>query len=103
LLSICVVFLWIYETQFLFIYLVYILAFVGAVLMLFLSVVLMLPISATPVSIRPFLLIFSLDNHSRPVYLRPPGLESTASDLSSIVAELCAFFAVVWFIIFLLL
>jgi hypothetical protein len=45
LVSVFVVFLWMYETQFLFIYLVYILAFISAVLMLFLSVVLMLPIS----------------------------------------------------------
>lgn len=45
LVSIFVVFLWMFQTQFLFIYIVYIMAFISAVLMLFLSVVLMLPIS----------------------------------------------------------
>jgi len=44
-LSILVVSMWAYFTDFTFIYIVYILAFVGAVIMLFLSVILMLPSS----------------------------------------------------------
>lgn len=42
-LSIVVVLMWLYKTDFIFIYVSFILAFIGAVLMLFLSVVIMLP------------------------------------------------------------
>jgi NADH:ubiquinone oxidoreductase subunit 6 (subunit J) len=59
-LSLLIIGLWSYSTDFIFIYIVYILAFIGAVLMLFLSVVLMLPssvISNTNISKFNLLLI----------------------------------------------
>lgn len=81
LLSVLVVFLWTYETQFLFIYLVYILAFVGAVLMLFLSVVLILPISTTN-SVSSFtLLVGGIQPYNKCdlVSLRPASLSSSSN------------------------
>jgi hypothetical protein len=80
-LSLLVVILWIYKTQFLFIYIVYILAFISAVLMLFLSVVLMLPVS-TARGYNMFHRIMFMSSVGGaggkprpPEKLRPPGME----------------------------